>query len=314
MPAPHNVDNLLNDKLTPTPVEIVNQEVSAPETPVEIPEKEEKLTYTEQFKRDKEESLAKAAEAAQQTDDENEESELKSDNSATKLEKKTASSEELDDYGNELPKAKVYTEEEVQRMIRDRLSRGRQQEQPQPTPQQVQQAKSDGFEVDPNSSETWEDQLNTFVDKRLEHRLEARQKEEQDRAWQQREQRTQAEFESRFATGIAKYADFEKVVTGKPITNGMMMGARAFNDPAAFIYSAAKTQSAELDRISQLPDMYQQAAEIGKLEERMRKARSLSKAPAPATKTKGDFAAKGDAKVSIDQRIQIDAKRKLARR
>ena len=38
---------------------------------------------------------------------------------------KPVTSDPIDEYGNPVEKSKTYTEEEVQRMIRDRLSRGR---------------------------------------------------------------------------------------------------------------------------------------------------------------------------------------------
>jgi hypothetical protein len=85
-------------------------------------------------------------------------------------------------------------------------------------------------------------------------------------------------------------------------------------DPAAFIYAAAKQQPKELERIAAITDPYVLAAEVGRLEERMKKARTVSKAPKPIAKTRGDIADKGLTKTSLDDLIRQDAKRKLGRR
>jgi hypothetical protein len=69
---------------------------------------------------------------------------------------------------NQMGGGKVYTEEEVQRMIRDRLSRGRYAQEQQHSPQVTQDAKD--FKADPESSESWEEQLATFIDNRVEQR------------------------------------------------------------------------------------------------------------------------------------------------
>ena len=113
---------------------------------------------------------------------------------------------------------------------------------------------------------------------------------------------------------MSKYSDFQEVVSGKPITNGIMMAARSMADPAAFIYAAAKQQPKELERIAAITDPYVLAAEVGRLEERMKKARTVSKAPKPITKTRGDIADKGNVRQNLDDLIRHDAKRKLSRR
>jgi hypothetical protein len=311
----NNVDDLLLGREAQKAEEIAKE---MPKVEANVEETEEKLTYTEQFRKDKAEVLAKqeseVVEEAPKEPEKVEKDEVKDEiqpETEEVEELQSSKSDDIDEYGNQLPKARTYTEEEVQRMIRDRLTRGRQQEPAaQPTQQQVQQAKQEGFEADSNSEESWDVQLANFIDKRL----EAREQQTQKQQWQQREQKLQADFEAKFTTGMQKYKDFSDVVAGKPITNEMMMAARSMKDPAAFIYAAAKQQPKELERIAQIPDAYQQAAEIGRLEERMRKARKTSAAPKPVTKTKGDISGKDNGKVSVDQLIQYDAKRKLSRR
>ena len=319
--APHNVDDLLNKKLTPAPVTVTNQvepteSQSISEEPAEKSEEksesEEKLTFTERFHRDKAEALGITDENSEKIEPEIEEKEQEPEEKPQKLENKAKESEETDEYGNELPKARTYTEEEVQRMIRDRLSRGKAVEQPQPTQQQVQDANQKGFEVDPNSADSWETQLSNFNDKWY----EGKQKKEQENHWKAQEQHKQAEFEAKMGVGMQRYKDFAQVLGDKPITNAILLSARGMKDPAAFLYAAAKQAPKELERIAQITDPYQVAAEVGRLEERMRKARTTSQAPRPLTRTKSDIAVKNNegVKPSLDQLIQSDAKRKLGRR
>jgi len=214
----------------------------------------------------------------------------------------------IDEYGNPIEKPKTYTEEEVQRMIRDRLSRGRHAE--QPTQQQVQQATED-FKADPNSEDSWEVQLENFIEKTIDKR-QAKQTEAQ---WRQQEAQKQAEFESKFSAGMNKYQDFHQVVQGKPITDAMMLATRDLENPAAFIYAASKLHAGELDRISRLSDGRTQAMEIGRLHERMiKERRQVSAAPKPVAAVKGDMPVKQHEHPSIDYRIQQHAKQKFARR
>jgi len=192
-------------------------------------------------------------------------------------------------------------------MIRDRLSRG--QAAQNATPQQVQQAASD-FTPDPNSSDPWEVQLEDFIDKTIEKRT----KKLSEKQWREQEDRIQQDFEAKFSAGISKYPDWSKTVQGKPITDAMMMATRSMNDPAAFIYAASKLQPKELERIATLRDPYQQATEIGRLEERMKKARTgVSQAAKPLSATKGDVSDSTPVKRSVDDLIRIHAKSKLRR-
>lgn len=207
-----------------------------------------------------------------------------------------------DDYGNKVGKPKMYSEEEVQRMIRERLQRGRQS---QPEQTQVQEAAKD-FKADPESDESWEVQLGNFV----ENKIAQIEQKKQEKAWKQQEELSQAEFEDKFERGMSKYQDFDNVVKGKPITASMMMATRSMENPAAFLYAACKQQPGEVERIAKIQDPYAQIAEMGRLEERMKKSRVLTSAPKPAKRISGDTTDAAP-KHSIDQLIAQHAKDKI---
>lgn len=259
---------------------------------------EEKLTHLEQFRKDKEEFLSKEKESLQPE-------EQSSDLNDRNEDVKEKVQQETDEYGNEVPKAKVYTEEEVQAMIRKRLKLHHEEkaQQQQPHQQQAQQPTLD-------ENESWEAQLENLID----NKIEKRERDKQEKEWKAQAERAQFEFETKFTNGMSKYKDFAEVVNGKPVTNGILMATRSMSDPAAFVYAASKNHSAELERISKITDPYVQAAEVGRLEERMRKAKNISKAPKPPTKTQSDIADRGQIKNNIDDLIRMDAKRKLVRR
>ena len=205
----------------------------------------------------------------------------------------TENSSDVDDYGNPVEKKaeRVYTEAEVQAMIRKRIKEKHEPQQPvQP------QYESAG-------DENWEHQLESFV----EQTLTKREQKLQEERWRAQEQENQANFEIKFNAGASKYKDFEQVVMGKPLTPQMVLATRGMNDPAAFIYAAAKTQAPELDRISKIPDPYVQAVELGKLEERMKKARPVnSAAPKPIANIKGDMVEAKQKPRSIDDILVSD--------
>ncbi len=207
-----------------------------------------------------------------------------------------------DDYGTPVdePKERIYTESEVQQMIRDRLSRVKQE--PAPQPQQETTLENDN----------WESQLESFVEQTLTKREQKMQKQH----WQQEAAQQQAEFEIKFNKGASKYADFEQVVMGKPLTPQMVIATRGMNDPAAFIYAAAKTQANELDRISKIGDPMTQAVELGKLEERMKiSKKNVSQAPKPIADVKGDYVEKTNNKPrNIDDLLRQEEKIRSRRR
>ena len=113
---------------------------------------------------------------------------------------------------------------------------------------------------------------------------------------------------------MSKYSDFVEVVGSKPITNDMMKGIRGLKNPVAFLYAAAKQQPAELDRISKIQDPYQQAAEMGRLHEKMVKTRPhSSNASKPLIPKSADVADSAPMKVSIEDRIYQYGKEKIRR-
>ena len=206
---------------------------------------------------------------------------------------------EVDEYGTEIAKPeKVYTKAEVEAMIRDRVARMKQTDFPQQQqaqqPQETQQPDGD-----------WA-ALESFID----HTLSKREQKIAEQQWQRQAQEAQAQFEVKFNEGVAKYADFEQVVQGKPLTPQMVLATRGMNDPAAFIYAAAKTQPKELERIASIGDPMAQAVEMGQLAERMRKARSqVSQAPRPIDAPKGDVVEKVERTRNIDDQIQREEQR-----
>jgi hypothetical protein len=88
------------------------------------------------------------------------------------------------------------------------------------------------------------------------------------------------------------------------------------DDPAAFLYAAAKRQPKELERISKLRDPYAQMTEIGKLEERMRRNKSTTNAPRPLGRTQDDAPSKEVKKSkepSIEDLIRQSESKKLSK-
>lgn len=219
----------------------------------------------------------------------------------------------IDEYGNPVEAPKMYSEDEVQRIIKDRLSRNRNFDQSPPSQREAQQ-RADDFKADPNSEESWETQLEAFVEKTI----EKRQTKQAEAQWKQQEASKQAEFEAKFTSGMNKYQDFHQVVaaTRESITNTMMLATRSLENPAAFIYGASKMHPTELARISRIGDAYTQAVEVGRLHEKMVKnTRIASNAPAPIAQAKSDIAAKRqDEKPNIDYLIAQHAKQKMARK
>lgn len=192
---------------------------------------------------------------------------------------------EYDDYGNAKTPPKTYTEEEVNerinKAIRDRLARGNTTQ--HPSQQQVQQATQD-FEYNPESNESWQAQLEKFVEGTV-IRMGQKQSHQQQAM---KEHQVQAEFETKFTNGMERFNDFRDVVSSQPITDPMTYALRGMKDPAAFIYAASKRNPTELQRIAQIGDPYAQMVEMGKLEERMRKSPQQTKAPRPIGRTRDD--------------------------
>lgn len=202
----------------------------------------------------------------------------------------------------------MYSEEDVQRMIRERLARGNHGM----TQQQINKAASE-FKVDEANPENWEAQLKTFIKNTFtEISNESVQKERQ-----AQEAQRQAEFDDKMMRGMNKYNDFVDVVQKQPISDAMLMATRTLDNPAAFIYAAAKMQGAELQRIAKISDPFQQAAEMGRLEEKMRKSKVVTKAPRLIKSDRTDVIEKDDPKQqprNIESLIDKHARSKLMRR
>lgn len=199
---------------------------------------------------------------------------------------------EYDEYGNE--------KEPENKEIRDRLARQakkfqaeiddlRMQLAQSGASQQVQKAAQD-FEFDPNAEGNWQQQLAQFVRQEVANMNRDNEKQKM----QQIELQTQQQFEQKFKQGMEHFHDFRDVITNLDfqITDHMTLATRAMDNPAAFLYAAAKRHPQELERISKLRDPIAQVAEIGKLEERMKKSKPLTKAPRPLAKLKEDTVSK----------------------
>lgn len=211
----------------------------------------------------------------------------------------------IDEYGNPVEKKRLYTEEEMQQRIKERLSRVKNYKQ---VSSQEEPKYKENTSEEP-SEENWMDQLKNVVRSTIEEE-NTRIAEEQ---WRAKELIKQMEFEEKFGYGKSKYDDFNKVVAGKPITDTMLMATRNLENPAAFIYAVSKLHPQELDRISR-EDPYTQAVEIGRLHEKMVKARkTVSNSPVPIETPKGDIGQKLNNTPSIESRIDSYAKQKYRR-
>lgn len=226
-----------------------------------------------------------------------------------------------DDYGNSVAKKeRTYTQAEVEQMMRDRNSRGEfaeleaervRKEALMAAQEALRLSQSQQATNESEGEEDWKEEFRSLI----KETLTAEQQAAQERSWRAEAQRQQAEFEIKFNTGAAKYEDFEQVVVGKPLTPQMVMATKAMSDPAAFIYAAAKTQAAELERISKIPDALSQAVELGKLEEKMRKSRNTtSSAPRPIEQMKGDVTDKQVKPKSVDDILRAEAQERIRAR
>lgn len=228
--------------------------------------------------------------------------------------------QEIDEYGNEkerMPKGmkerldrkdKQYQREIEQRELE--INQLRAQLAQQGASSQVQKAAQD-FEYDPEASGDWQQQLALFV----KQTVNSMQRETQESQAKAQEQQAQQQFESKFRDGMSKFSDFREVITSLPceISNPMTLATRAMDNPAAFLYAAAKRHPQELERISKIRDPYGQMMEMGKLEERMRKSRPVTKTPRPLGKVREDALSKEKPKQKAltgdDLLASADAKR-----
>ena len=199
---------------------------------------------------------------------------------------------EFDEYGNEKAKPRMYTEAEhkelVSKAIRERFERFERNNpdiKPAITQQQLQN-KTAGFEFNPDSEQSLPQQLESFIEQTVSNMTSKR----EHQAQQMREQEIHAEFEEKLSSGMQKFGDFRDVINSLPfkIDDPMTLATRAMENPAAFLYAAAKRHPQELERISKLRDPYAKMTEMGRLEERMRKNRPTTKAPRPLGRTPAD--------------------------
>ncbi len=220
-----------------------------------------------------------------------------------------------DDYGVEVTKG------DDNSIIRERLARQaesmtrKHRQEIEELERKLEERMQQTQQVSSESSDDWEVQLNQYIDRSVETKLTRHEQEVATRQARQQEQELQAKFEVKFNEGVSRYQDFETVVLNTPLTPQMVMATRGMSDPAAFIYAAAKNQSSELDRISKIYDPMTQAVELGKLEERMRKSKSVSSNTSrPIGTPKGDVSEKNTRSWSIDDKIRNDEAQKIKNR
>lgn len=220
---------------------------------------------------------------------------------------------EYDEYGTEKEPENEAIRERLARQARKHqteIDQLRSQLAQQGASPQVQQAARD-FEYDPDARGDWQQQLASFV----KETVNSMSREQEESKSRQQEAQIQAEFEGKFRNGMERFDDFRDVIGSLPfeISNPMTLATRSMENPAAFLYAAAKRNPQELERISKLRDPYAQMTEMGKLEERMRKNKPTTKAPRPLSRTHEDAStpvAKKKTEPSIEDLIaKSDAKR-----
>jgi len=222
--------------------------------------------------------------------------------------------EGADEYGN--------AREEENPVIRERLARQakkyeaemaalRAQIAVQQQPPTVQQAEASGFEYNPDSGQTWDQQLASFV----EHTVNTMEQRKEYKAQQLKEQAAQLQFENKFRDDVSRFEDFREVIGAVPatISDHMVHATRGMKNPAAFLYAAAKRAPQELVRISAISDGYVQIAEMGRLEETLRQTKPFTKAPRPVARTQEDgrISHESEKEPSIEELIaKSEAKKK----
>ena len=223
---------------------------------------------------------------------------------------------EYDEYGNEKEPENKEIRERLKKQARKyetEIESLRAQLSQQGASPQVQKAAED-FEYDPEGSGDWQQQLASFVKQTVNSMSREKVEHEQ----RQQEAQSQKEFEDKFRQGINKLDDFREVIRGLdfPITDYMTIATRALSDPAAFLYAAAKRNPKELERISKIRDPYAQITEMGRLEERMRRNKPMTKAPRPLSRSNDDGgmpAPKNNKEPTIEDLIAKSDQKKLAR-
>jgi hypothetical protein len=195
---------------------------------------------------------------------------------------------ETDEYGNEKEPENEAIRERLARQARKHeaeINELRAQLAAQGASREVQKAAKD-FEYDPEASGDWQQQLASFV-KQTVNTMTREQEQERHQQFEMEEQR---KFESKFRDGMERFDDFREVISSLPcqITDAMTLATRGMENPAAFLYAAAKRNPAELERISKIRDPFAQAREMGNLEASMRRNKQTTKAPRPLGKAPED--------------------------
>lgn len=287
-----SIDDLLmgvgNSQQATTPEHKDKMEKKAEKAPVEEMEDDQdpadEVSYGEDDKEEEDEPVDD-----EESDDEPED-DKKSDDS-------DENDNEVDEYGNKKERMSKGMKERLERKDkqyqreieqRDReLQTLRQQLAQQGASKEVQQAVKD-FKYDPNDEVSWEQQLSDFV----KHTVTNMHTEQQQQQRQAQEQQAEREFSQKFRKGMERFGDFREVVGSMPMDDAMTLSLRGMSDPAAFIYAASKRNPQEIERISKLPDPYARMVEMGKLEERMRRTKPVTKAPRPLGRTREDTSVK----------------------
>lgn len=280
------IENMTKVKLEPLPTKPIDVPRETSDAPLEVagthPESKQVPTSPEPEK-----SSAKEVSSAKDT------KEAPTNEYGDKTEKSADPQDpqaEQNEYGLETETPKTYTEAEMKeyanRIMRERVARfERNSQQQQPTQQQQQQAAQQGFQYDENSSQDWQQQLESFVMQVADKREQAREAQFKQAIQQEEAQK----FEMKFKQGMDKFNDYHTVLAGKRVTDEMLMAASDIADPAALFYAAAKRAPEELAKIADIKNPYVQAAAIGRLDEKLRKAPvKTSSAPKPISPTKAD--------------------------
>jgi hypothetical protein len=220
--------------------------------------------------------------------DSNDEESIEQDSEELEEKPRKQEPKEYDEYGNEKEPENKEIRERLARQARkhqEEIDALRAQLAQQGASREVQQAAKD-FEYNPDEGGDWQQQLASFV----KQTVNSMTREQQEVQTRQEDAKLQSEFEGKFREGMSKFGDFVETIGGLSfeITNPMTLATRAMENPAAFLYAAAKRNPQELERISKIRDPYAQMTEMGKLEERMRKNKPSTKAPRPLGRTPED--------------------------
>ncbi len=272
----NNLDDLLHGQKTSL----------HPETPENSYEEQEEEDFQEDTDDTQEEAQDDILDSTEEEERETEEEDKPEE---------TQNDENIDEYGNKEVKDSENMPERLKKLA-DKMNRQHQAEidalrqefmQQKAEEQQTQKE----FEFDPDSSEPLGAQLERFVEQtfsKITQKQTYEQQKEEYKQQQAQEQRIQQEFNDRFAEDMQRFDDFTEVAGNMPVSNYMAQALRSMANPAAFIYAAAKQQSAELQRIASLSDPIAQITEMGRLEERMRRNKPTTQAPRPIGRTKED--------------------------